>query len=154
MFLSSFPTSSDRNIYPFQPSSHHNPHALPALPPPPKKKAICDDSPGEFKTSSGARSSGRSSGGKGGELGARSSGGKGGIASSGGKSGGATSGARRSFFKRKKSSPAATPGMGKIDQYYLRNKKVSTCSISSFIDIKMSTNQLQIHEYLILAPFD
>ena len=35
--------------------------------------------------------------------------------------------------------------------YYLRNKKVSTYNISSFIDKKMNRNQLRIHEYLLLA---
>jgi len=38
--------------------------------------------------------------------------------------------------------------------YYLRNKKVSTCNINSFIDKKMNTNQLRIHEYFMLASFD
>ena len=41
-----------------------------------------------------------------------------------------------------------------MKQYYHWNKKVSICNITSFIDIKMNTNQLQIHEYLILALFD
>ena len=34
-------------------------------------------------------------------------------------------------------------------KYYLRNKKVSIYNISSFIDMKINRNQLQIHEYLI-----
>ena len=39
-------------------------------------------------------------------------------------------------------------------KYYLRNKKVPTCNVCSFIDIETKINQLQIHERLVLAPFD
>ena len=33
-------------------------------------------------------------------------------------------------------------------------KKVPTCIISSFIEVKMDTNQLQIHIYKVCAPID
>ena len=42
-------------------------------------------------------------------------------------------------------------GLDGWEQYYLRIKKVSTCNISSFIDVKMNINQLRIHGFLILA---
>ena len=38
--------------------------------------------------------------------------------------------------------------------YYLHNRNLYTLKISSFIDVKIDTNQSQNHQHLVWAPFD
>ena len=61
---------------------------------------------------------------------------------------------RKSDFNGYHGSREGMQQSGFFFVYYLHNRNLYTLKISSFIDVKMDTNRLWRHQYLVWAPFD